>query len=202
MESSPKTASLRSGGLGLALALAFGVVGANAFADAAGFTAWDTDHPAGQFLRVLCGFVLFLLSWMLLRFLFQLGTQIVWRLGQVRERPGLPIAITLLACGTLCVLGALLVAWQGNTGSVNMSPTMTLPDNMPRPPFMPSEVNLVPRVDLSVQSTGSLTRPLAVCAAFVTGVALLALGVWSSLAPAPAPATGALKSVPDEIAAS
>jgi phosphotransferase system glucose/maltose/N-acetylglucosamine-specific IIC component len=55
----------------LALALAFGVVGANAFADAAGFTAWDTDHPAGQFLRVLCGFVLFLLSWMLLRFLFR-----------------------------------------------------------------------------------------------------------------------------------
>jgi hypothetical protein len=207
MESSPKTASLRSGGLVLALALAFGVVGANAFADAAGFTAWDTDHPAGQFLRVLCGFVLFLLSWMLLRFLFQLGTQIVWRLGQVRERPGLPIAITLLACGTLCVLGALLVAWQGNTGSVNMSPTMNLPGNMPgqlgNMPGLPGNMpgaNMVPRVDLSMQTTGSLIRPMAVCAAFVIGVALLALGVWSSLAPAPA--NVALKSVPEESSAS
>jgi hypothetical protein len=53
--------------------------------------------------------VLFVLSWMLLRFLFQLGSQIMWRLGEIRERPGLPIAIGLFACGTLC---ALLVVWH------------------------------------------------------------------------------------------
>jgi hypothetical protein len=172
---------LRYGGLVLALALAIGIVGANAFADAAGFHDAALDHKGeptpGMLLRVLCGFVLFLLSWMLLRFLFQLGTQIVWRLGQIRERPGLPITITLLACGTLCVLCALLVVWHGDTGNLNMSPEVNLPSNMPG-------ANMVPRLDLSMRTTGSLIWPLAVCAALVIGVALLALGVWSSLAPA------------------
>jgi len=98
--------SLRYGGLSLVLGLAIGIVGANAFGDAAGFPhPSTTDHePAGAMLRVLCGTVLFFVSWMLLRFLFQLGFQIVWRLGEVRERPGLPITITLLACGTRSVV--------------------------------------------------------------------------------------------------
>jgi len=196
MESSPTTASLRYGGLVLALALAIGIVGANAFADAAGFHDAALDHKGeptpGMLLRVLCGFVLFLLSWMLLRFLFQLGTQIVWRLGQVRERPGLPIAITLLACGTLCVLGALLVVWYGNTGGVNMSPAVNLPRNMPG-------ADMLPRLDVSLQTTGSLLRPLAVSAALLIGVVLLALGVWSSLVPAAA--TSPPKSVPEGDAA-
>ena len=192
MDSSPKTASLRYGGLVLALALATGIVGANAFADAAGFSeasALSEGNPRGILLRVLCGFVLFLLSWTLLRFLFQIGTQIVWRLGEIRERPGLPVTITLLACGTLCVLGALLVAWYGNAGSVNMSPTMNVPGNMPG-------ANMVPRLDLSMRTTGSLIRPLAECAALVIGVVLQVLGVWSSLAPSPA--NIAMKSVPEE----
>jgi hypothetical protein len=190
MESSPKTASLRYSALALALALAVGIVGANAFADAAGFheTAWGQGP-----VRPLCGFVLFLLSWMLLRFLFQLGIQIVWRLGQIRERPGLPITITLLVCGTLCVLGALLVVWHGNAGDLNMSPTVNVPGNMPG-------AEMIPRLDVSMRTTGSLIRPLAVCASLVIGVALLALGVWSSLAPAPP--NIALKSVPEESGAS
>ncbi len=134
---------------------------------------WGNPNPS-MFLRVLCGFVLFVLSWMVLRFLFQLGTQVVWRLGQIRERPGLPIAITLLACGTLCVLGALLLVWPGVTGGPNMSPTMNMPG-----------AEMIPRFDMSMamRTSGSLLRPPAVCAALVIGVALSALGVWSSLAP-------------------
>ncbi len=180
MDSSPTTPSVRYGGLVLALALAIAILGANAFADAAGFYdhPWDKDPT-----RLLCGIVLFFLSWMLLRFLFQLGTQIVWRLGQIRERPGLPIAITLLACGTLCVLGALLLAWHGETGSLNMSPAMNLPGNMPGG-------NMIPHFDVSMRTSGSLLRPLAVCATLAIGVALLALGVWSSLTPAVANIAG------------
>lgn len=170
MESSPKTASMGYGGLVLVLAVAIGILGANAFADAAGF--YKEHEPATG----VCGVVLFFLSWMVLRFLFQLGTQIVWRLGQIRERPSMPVTITLLACGTLCVLGALLLVWQGGTGSLNMSPAMNLPSNMPGG-------NMVPQFDMSMRISGSLLRPLAVCAALVIGVALLALGVWSSLAP-------------------
>jgi len=190
MDSTPKTASLRYGGLVLALALAIAILGAKAFSDAAGFRE-GPQIPEG-FVRIPCGVVLFLLSWMLLRFLFRLGTQIVWRLGQVRERPGLPIAITLLACGTLCVLGALLVVWYGNTGGVNMSPAVKLPRNMPG-------ADMLPRLDVSLQTTGSLLRPLAVSAALLIGVVLLALGVWSSLVPAAA--TSPPKSVPEGDAA-
>jgi hypothetical protein len=195
MDASPKTASLRYRGLVLALALAIGIVGANALGDAAGFrdASQDWNIPTGTFSRVLCGAVLFLVSWMLLRFLFQVGTQIVGRLGQIQARPGLPITITLLACGTLCVLGALLLVWHGNTGSLNMSPAVNLPGNMPG-------ADMIPRLDLSMRTTGSLIRPLAVCAALVIGVALLALGVWSSLAPGPP--NIALKSVPEQSGAS
>ena len=190
MDSSPKTAPLRYGGLALALAAAIGILGANAFADAAGFydSSWGRDP-----VRPLCGIVLFVLAWMLLRFLFQLGTQVAWRLGQVRERPGLPITIALLACGTLCVLGSLLVVWHGDPGGMNLSPAMNLPKDMPG-------ANMLPRFDLSMRTTGTLIRPLAVSAALVIGVALLALGVWSSLVPAATSA--AAKSVPEESGAS
>lgn len=176
MDSNPKTASVGYFGLVLALAVAIGILGANAFANSAGFLQPNHEREP---LVFLCGFVLFFLSLMLLRFLFQLGTQIVCRLGQIRERPRLPIAITLLACGTLCVLGSLLLVWHGDTGSLNMSPAMNLPGNMPG-------VEMVPRFDMSMHISGSLTRPLVVCAALVIGVVLLALGVWSSLVPAAA----------------
>ena len=133
MDSSPKTASLGYTGLVLALALTIAIFGTNALRERGGFSSrirgqWGNPNPS-MFLRVLCGFVLFVLSWMVLRFLFQLGTQVVWRLGQIRERPGLPIAITLLACGTLCVLGGFLLVWPGVTGGPNMSPTMNMPGN-------------------------------------------------------------------------
>jgi hypothetical protein len=173
MDPSPKTASLRYGWLVLAIALVIGIVGANALTDAAGF------HGQREPMQFVCGIVLFFLTWMGLRFLFQLGTLIVLRLGQVRERPALPITITLLACGTLCVLGALLVVWHGDTGVLNMSPAVNLPGNMPGS-------DMVSHLDLSMRTTGSLIWPMTVCAALVIGVALLALGVWSSLAPPPA----------------
>ena len=173
METGPKTTSLQYLGLVVALAVVMGMLGANAFMDAAGFDAsWHRDG-----WPFLCGFVLFFLSFMLLRFLFQLGTQIVCRLGQIRERPGLPITITLLACGTLCVLGSLLLVWHGDSGSVNMmSPGVNVSGNMPG-------ANMSTQFGMSVRTSGSLMRPLAECAALVIGVALLALGVWSSLAP-------------------
>ena len=179
MDPSPKTASLRYGGLVLAIALVIGIVGANALTDVAGF------HGQREPMQFACGIVLFFLTWMGLRFLFQLGTQIVLRLGQVRERPGLPITITLLACGTLCVLGALLVVWHGDSGDLNLSPAVNVPSNIPGMNNLPN-MNMIPQLDLSMRTTGSLTRPLAVCAALLIGVALLALGVWSSLAPTPA----------------
>jgi hypothetical protein len=75
-----------------------------------------------------------------------------------------------------------------------MSPAVNFPGNMPG-----VNVNMVPRLDLSLHATGSLLRPLAVCAALVIGVALLALGVWSSLAPAAA--TGAPQNVPEDTGA-
>ena len=61
-----------------------------------------------------------------------------------------------------------------------MSPAVNLPGNMPG-------ADMIPRFDISMsmRTSGSLIRPMTVCAALVIGVALLALGVWSSLAPAP-----------------
>jgi len=175
MDSSPKAASVGYFGLVLALAVAIGILGAIPFAEAAGFYQNQEREP----IALMCGLVLFFLAWMVLRFLFRLGTQIVWRLGQIRERPGLPVVITLLACGTLCVLGALLLVWHGAGGGLDMSPGVNLPGNMPG-------MNMVPRFDVSMRVSGSLIQPLAVCAALVIGVILLALGVWSSLAPAAA----------------
>ena len=45
--------------------------------------------------------------------------------------------------------------------------------------------NRMPRIDLSLQATGSLVRPLAVAATLLIGGVLLAFGFWSSLPPAP-----------------
>jgi hypothetical protein len=191
MDQSPTTVSVRYNGLAFALAVAIGILGANAFADAAGFSANSSarDSPEAVLPRILCGIVLFVLSWMLLRFLFQLGNRIVWRLAQVRERPGLPVTLALLASGTLCVLCALLVIWQGDAGSFNVSPSMNLSSgNMPGgnialPPNMP-RVEMFPHVDLSMHTIGLPIRSLAVVAALVIGAALLAIGVWASLPPA------------------
>jgi hypothetical protein len=173
MDPHPNAASVQFNGLVVALALTIAILGAEGLSNAAGFpeTQWG-QGPA----RPLCLIVLFALFWMLLRFLFQLGFQVASRLSQVRERPVLPITITLLACGTLCVLGALALVWHDDGGSLNMSPGVNVSGNVPG-------VNMGSHVNLSVQTSGSLTRPLAMSAALLIGVALLALGVWSSLAP-------------------
>ncbi|MGO9109549.1 MAG: hypothetical protein ACLP9L_09965 [Thermoguttaceae bacterium] len=55
MESDPKTASLRYGGLVLALAVAIGILGANAFADAAGFRGASMERGEPTPGMVLAG---------------------------------------------------------------------------------------------------------------------------------------------------
>ena len=96
MDSPAKTELVRYRALTVALALAIAVLGAKSFLDAAGFSATSDREQ----LVFLCGLVLFFLSWTLLRFFFQLGVQIIGRLGQIRERPRPEIAMTLFPSPT------------------------------------------------------------------------------------------------------
>ena len=169
-----KRESLRYTGLSLTLAVAIGIVGSHSLAAAAGFSM----HQDREQLQFLCGLVLFFLALYLLRFLFQLGGQIVARLARVRERPKPEIAMIVLASGMLCVLGALAVVWHAGIDGVSTPNAMELSQNNPG-------ANMMPPIGLSVQATGSLLRPLAVAATLLIGSVLLALGFWSSLPPAP-----------------
>jgi hypothetical protein len=180
---------LKAGWLAFAMAAAVGLLGANAFADAAGLTQSDPQHssPGPMLGRVASGLVLFFLTYSLTRYLFRLGERLVSVLSTVRERPVLPITITLLVCGTLCVLGALgLSLYDGPTSASVSTPTVNMA-GVPNMPQMGNAMRFSGTVSLVGPSISMLVRPLVTLLTLLLGIALLAVGVWGGLRP-PEPA--------------
>lgn len=147
-------------GVAAALAAAIGFLGANAFADAAGFPRpRNPNDDAGYVaLRVLCGIVVFIISFVVLAHLFRELRALVGALSRSPDRPAAPIALASLVCGTACVIGALGVRLYAlRHPAVNLGPG---PQVIVGTPLMAHIVTIM---------------------AFVVGVALSAIAIWSSM---------------------
>ena len=149
-----------------ALALAAAVLGANAFADAAGFDPGNfSRRPELVFVRVLCGIVVFIVAVALIGASVRAIAWAVDALARTPARPGLPVTLTLIGCGTACVL-AMLVVEALAMRSAARAELMGMTDGT---------------LGLDVHTATPLAIHLATLAAFVAGATMLALGVWSSL---------------------
>ena len=151
-------------GLAGALAVAVGFLGANAFADAAGFPIpRDPNRDAGYVaLRVVCGLVVFAVAWVVFSFAFRELHALAHGLARSQTRPAPPIAMTCLICGTACVIAALLVQLYG---------------------LRHPAVTVGPGFGASVHTP--LMAHIVTLAAFLLGVALIAVGIWSSMGRGP-----------------
>jgi hypothetical protein len=161
--------------LSLGLALAVGFLGANRFADAAGFPRegardWATTS------RVLSGFVVGLLTFAVVQFLLYQTRAAVNALARSPRRPGTAGAVALLACGMLCFVGVIALEWHLTTSGATASQAVDLR------PFGGGSAQV---------SVGNNQPPLMghIVAVFVfmAGAALTALGVWGTMQPAGPP---------------
>jgi hypothetical protein len=159
------------------LALAAGLLGANSFSTAAGFPPASNNSPNAEYgvtCWVISAVVLGFLTFTLTKYLFGLGERLFELFSVVHDRPVLPVTITFLVCGTLCVLGALGLSVADGPPSVTLShPAMRVPG----PEFAPFSAG-APSI------TALLIRPLVTILSLLVGTALMALGVWASLKPA------------------
>jgi hypothetical protein len=173
----------------LAVALACGILGANPFADAAGLPVpGDRPGDIAVFFRVICGFVLFLVVLFGLPALSRAVGGVAGRLAEVRARPPLPVAITLIVCGTICVLGAVVLTLSNpSVPSVNMPALTSLPGMHMETPNGHLDIPVPsmgsPGASPFVSRGPSLLSVAVVLAALVVGASTIALGVWSALPP-------------------
>jgi hypothetical protein len=167
------------------LAFACGILAANPFADAAGI-----PRPRGQFesihqlLRGLCGLVVFLVIWLGLPILVNSAGQLATLLGKVRSRPPLPAAIVLIACGTLCVLGAVMLAWNVTDASAQVPTTVPIQLPQVRTKAAGTPALAGPSVAsgiIDASAPVSLLRVFVTFASLVIGVGLIAIGIWSTM---------------------
>ena len=148
-------------GLSAALALALGFLGANAFADAAGFPRpRENYHDEGYVaLRVLCGVVVFVVSWVVFAFAFRELVALTNAMARATVRPSPAIALASMVCGTACVIAALLVQLYGQRNPV---------------------LSVGPGPQVAVGTP--LMAHLVTVMAFLLGAGLIAVGIWSSMA--------------------
>jgi hypothetical protein len=93
-----------------AVAIALAFLGAGPFSAAIGFPPIpNVNEPeAGPvFGHIAAGFLIFLLVIALAGPLARLIREIIRRVEQTQAKPAQPVVLTLIICGTLCVLGAM-----------------------------------------------------------------------------------------------
>jgi hypothetical protein len=150
-----------------AAALAIGVIGANAFADAAGLPiVTNPDRDAGYvFLRILCGMVLAVPVFFALGAVIRGVRAVASVLSESHGRPSVAVVITLIITGAVCLLGAAVLPIYMVHGSS-------------------TSVMNAPYGGGSSVFIGTQTPILGVVATLVTlcaGSALISIGVWGSL---------------------
>ena len=164
------------------LALAVGCLGANPFADTAGWPAVQPGQHPGDAIafRVLGGFLVGLVALALLRLLVQQSQAVTDALSRTTTKPGQVLAVTLVVCGTLCLLGTLVLEWYLVSSPVSLAQAASIS----------GLGGGAAQVVLSVQAP--LLGHLAAMATFLAGMAQIALGVWSSIHPGVPQATDAV----------
>lgn len=141
------------------LAVAAGFVGATSFALAAGLDLSSEREGKLAASGIIFGF----LTLALLILLAQVIRSAVVLVSQSESRPGTPVAVTLIICGTLCLVAALGVAIWRTAGSAEF------------------RLNPGGRGGVTVVSGGSLTMSILAIGVFLAGFAMVALGIWSGV---------------------
>lgn len=153
-------------GLVVAVAVAAAFLGAGRFADEVGFPQIiDSNRDTGAiFLRLLSGVIVGVFCLMLGLFLARQAAGLGERLRQTPGRLSTGVAITLLICGTLCLIASLLVPlYFGRTAAamgmhVSVNGNTTIIGNAP-----------------------PLVSDLLAILIFLGGAALAWIGVWGSV---------------------
>jgi hypothetical protein len=148
----------------IVLALALGLVGATSFSDAAGFSGLR-DEDVRSFLLVLSGIVVFGLTLVLIRILIRLVQGAIGLLARTAGRPGFAVVLTLIISGTVCILASLAAEFYGIRSIRIVASDM----------------------GGSVSAQAPLMLTVLAILAFLAGAALVAVGVWGSIHPAPTP---------------
>jgi hypothetical protein len=156
------------------LAIVAGILGSKPFANAAGFpdieTARGDSESWAYVLRILSGLIIALATFALVPILVNMGLQVVTLLGRTTARPKPMVAVTLIICGTLCLLGTLLFEWYAlRSGTQVMSSSF----HMQNPGVDSGRIAFSVQLPLFGQVLALFT--------FLAGVALIALGIWSSI---------------------
>lgn len=159
----------------LGLIIPIGFLAADSFANAAGFpTSVGQNKEMGVFLRIMAGVVVAIAALAILVLLRHAFVRVLDYLGRVTAKPHVAVAIALLVCGTICILGMLVFEYL----MVSQSSLLAM-SSRAQMGMESAEVSFQVRVPL-------LTHLIAACA-FLSGAALLALGVWSSVVGLAAP---------------
>ena len=148
----------------IVLALALGLLGATSFSDAAGFSGLR-DEGVRSFLLVLSGIVVFGLALVLIHILIRLVQGAIGLLARTVGRPGFAVVLTLIISGTVCILASLAAEFYG-VRSIRI---------------------VASDMGGSVSAQAPLVLTVLAILAFLAGAALVAVGVWGSIHPAPPP---------------
>jgi len=155
------------------LGIASGILFANTFADAAGlpdprFVERYAETEAIVY-RVLCGIVVSVLTMAFLPFVLLQTRAGLTALSGITQRPSQPIAITLIVCGTVCLLGTLIFEWNVAASGAIVKAVNTV------------TINNAARGEIALRVQTPVMGHVAALAALIVGVGLIGLGIWSSI---------------------
>jgi hypothetical protein len=157
---------LMPGYLGPVVAIAVGVLGANGFADAAGFPAVvSAERDAGYIvIRVICGCIVAILTTAILASAQRLAQIIAGSLSHTRGRPVTAVVITMIAAGAVCLIAATVMPFH----FIHNAPTSI---------SMSSEG----ASSVSVGVSAPILSLIGMLIMIIVGALLVAVGIWGSL---------------------
>lgn len=172
--------------LGITLAVVVALLGAIPLAGASGFDRVGSYHhnPSNSSLVWFCGFILFFFTLAVLGPIANALSALVERLARTEARPTQTAAVAMIACGTLCVLSSLYLAWMSSSSGPINQVRGQMQDIMRSVNANGVSVNLSLPGGAMDEGSGSGAMILTVLV-FTLGVGLISLGVWATLPASP-----------------
>ncbi len=185
--------------LSVAVAAAVAFVGATPLAQAAGFYKENPNYSTENApILSFSGAILFALTVALIGPMLRLIGTTVATLKHAQSRPAPVVSITLIGCGTLCVVVSLWLAWsaKGMRPDAEFAQAMqamaqqtnqTIQQTTRNTPNMGSaNINwtITPQVTMKIDPPAQSAGPMILTIlAFLLGSSLIAVGVWGSIDP-------------------
>lgn len=180
---------LRRAFLNVSVASVVALLGAVPLASATGFDRGsDLGRPASERPLVwMCGFIVFCLTLAVMGPAARMIASLKATLERAETKPSPSAAIGMMACGTLCVLTSIYIAWMSSSASPLAGLKQSLKGmqdelRSANVPGISLNMNVPDVAAFQEGSTGTGSMILASLAFFV-GLGLIALGVWATLPP-------------------